>query len=468
MKFNLKQDSSFEIQSSNGKNLLEAKEASGSALMQEITWSELKDLRDSSQLIQGQFYRITDYTCTTITTNTSSAGHVFDIIVLALERNKLSEEASAIQHDGDTYFSNSKLESWQIWYCLDNDTNRFAWANITNGKGVIYRMIDEFSNDIPYDFKNILFTKTDLYTNAYTFSCIEDSIIKDASLSGINKACHSNIIKPYYSGILRLHFNVFYTTSNVLSCYGNLLKNNCGNNTFGYGCYNNTLGNRCSSNKFKEDVSNNTFGNEFSSNTFEGEARSNIIGNYCNDNTFAASFNDNVFGNSCNGNTFGPTSISNVLGNSCYDNTFGDHCQHNNFGNYFQRNFVGSTCCYNLFGNYCYNNHLGYSCQNNTFGNSCGSNKCGSYCESNTFGNDCYNIIFGTSDSTISRCKYNIVDSGCYDIYINSEDENGDLHYIHIHFGVKGTSDNYKTITINRGLSYTIDVYPVGSTEMFI
>jgi len=48
---------------------------------------------------------------------------------------------------GLDYFDNSKLEAWKLKYCLDNDTSRFAWADEVNGKGVIYRMVDEFNND---------------------------------------------------------------------------------------------------------------------------------------------------------------------------------------------------------------------------------------------------------------------------------------------------------------------------------
>ena len=90
------------------------------------TWSALKSLRDGGTLVPGRFYRITDYTTTTSTLNTSSAGHQFDIIVLALSNNSLSEEASAALHDGDTYFANNKLNAWRVRYCLDNDTSRFA------------------------------------------------------------------------------------------------------------------------------------------------------------------------------------------------------------------------------------------------------------------------------------------------------------------------------------------------------
>lgn len=130
-----------------------------------ITYSALVTARNGSNLIPGTWYRITDYQCTTTQEGTSSANHQFDILVLATNVNTLSEEARAIQHESDTYFANSKLNAWKIWYCLDNDTTKFAWADSTNGKGVIYRMIDEFNNECGYDFKNIKFSN-----GYYTFT----------------------------------------------------------------------------------------------------------------------------------------------------------------------------------------------------------------------------------------------------------------------------------------------------------
>lgn len=93
-----------------------------------ITHSELKTLRDNSQLISGTFYRITDYECTTTQADSRSANHPFDIIVQALDESTLSENAQAIHHEGDEYFANAKLEAWQLKYTLDNDASRFAWA----------------------------------------------------------------------------------------------------------------------------------------------------------------------------------------------------------------------------------------------------------------------------------------------------------------------------------------------------
>ena len=96
-----------------------------------ITYAELKSLRDSSKLIPGKQYRIIDYITSTAQENTKSAGHQFDIIVTADDVNRLNEKARAIQHEGDTYFKDSNLSAWEIWYCLDNDTNRFSWANVS-------------------------------------------------------------------------------------------------------------------------------------------------------------------------------------------------------------------------------------------------------------------------------------------------------------------------------------------------
>ena len=139
--------------------------------MVETTYADLKSMRDNGTLTPGMWYRITDYVCTTTQSNTISAGNKFDVIVLATGTNSLSEQARAINHtpqEGETdYFANSNLSAWQIWYCLDNATTRFTWADSTNGKGVIYRMIDEWGNECGYDFKNIMYVRYKLIAPVY-------------------------------------------------------------------------------------------------------------------------------------------------------------------------------------------------------------------------------------------------------------------------------------------------------------
>ena len=124
-----------------------------------ITWSELKSLRDTNSLVPGAQYRITDYvTLTKSASEYTSAQHAFDIIVTADSTNTLNENAGAIQHEGDTYFVNSNLSAWKLKYKLDNDIEKFDWVD-DNCKGVIYEMVDEFDNNLPYDFKNIQFKR---------------------------------------------------------------------------------------------------------------------------------------------------------------------------------------------------------------------------------------------------------------------------------------------------------------------
>lgn len=124
-----------------------------------VKYADLVGMRDAGKLIPGQLYRITDYVTTTTQADTMSAGHAFDIIVMATAGNRLSENAWAALHKNDTYFAEARLEAWRLKYSIDNDVNRFAWADAESGKGVIYEMQDEWENRCGYDFKNILYKR---------------------------------------------------------------------------------------------------------------------------------------------------------------------------------------------------------------------------------------------------------------------------------------------------------------------
>jgi hypothetical protein len=78
-------------------------------------------------------------------------------------------------------------------------------------KGVIYYMKDEFGNECPYDFKNMLFTKTDSYTNAYTFNKIISGVANDVSVAQTSsQKCENNKMERYIdNGKHRLNYNVF-------------------------------------------------------------------------------------------------------------------------------------------------------------------------------------------------------------------------------------------------------------------
>ena len=285
-------------------------------MMIEVTYAELKALRDNKQLVPGQQYRITDYVTTTAQVNTQSAGHQFDIIVVADSEDKLNENARAIQHSGDTYFANSKLESWELKYCLDNDTNRFSWAQAPGGTGVIYHMKDEWNNECPYDFKNIQFKRWEVtaysavpslvvdgednyYGYYYGAKGLDDNNVLSNATYGSNSgwfytfALKDLASSEWYDYTVVNSLGLKSDEENEIVCYGNKIKEvkdeyNSGkgeipimlNNIVFFNCYTDL-----SDTSYAEDYSDcfyNTFGNDCDSNTF---------GNSCGSNTFTTNYN---------------------------------------------------------------------------------------------------------------------------------------------------------------------------------
>ena len=591
-----------------------------------VTWEELKELRDTGKLVPGHHYRITDYV-TTIANDPEarSAGHPFDIIVLATATDTLSEEAHAIRsaRDTDNYFADANLNAWKLWYCLDNDNTRFAFANkdgipsypqdatiqfvwrtkditadtnvsfnlyhetngnlfamengeddlyaselfegdnhvfyaatlrelldegmdmsslisfgvkviddglwnegsyieircndaivgtimangspytsqaydlatlfdpskqLQLGKGVIYRMIDEWSNDCPYDFKNVQFKRyrvidvsangelseldgkyygyNDYMTNleiedendfvwAYTFSSVdddgnwldyslkrEDAIYTESEfgdwgyLHQFKKGrCEYNLIRHCYAAVtiddacyraLALNNIVLISTIDELcGLYGEMLLNE-----FGTGNYNMTV---------KDNPEKNAFGNK---------CYNNIVGSY--GNTFGNYFQRNTFGNGCDSNTFGNGCSWNTFGNGCDSNTFGNYFQRNTFGNYFQRNTFGNGCDSNTFGNGCDSNTFGNGCEGNTFGNYFQRNTFGNGCSWNTFGNYFQRNTFG------NNCRYITVHNGVQ--YVSITGGSTDSSYVQnaqILNGTRGSDTSNKLqISFQEGADY--------------
>lgn len=465
----------------------------------ETTWANLKTLRDGSNLVPGSYYRITDYTCVTCQENTKSAGHQFDIIVQALDTNKLSEEARATQHAGDTYFANSNLGVWKIWYCLDNDTSRFSWVQgsdeehatydgdpyyydsfldteinnvyyygfsdgntsivystkrypenydtvytLNNGtmiqedswisdyvfaeKGVIYRMIDEFGNDCPYDFKNIQFTRklsgseldnsngTDTWCYTFTLYSVESDDYHDFSIYG---DLHTDD-----GGIIGCRDNKIGSCSVGRSGYlGGPIKLN--NNVF-FGIY--------------SDINDHSSSDEYS----------DMIGN--------------CLGLNCSYNTFGIGCIDNTFDIGCVDNTFGNFCSGNTLKANCETNFFHGNDSNNTLDVSCYNIHLGINCNSNSFGIYNGGVNLGNYCDCNTFGSNCEGIYFGSSiNNRINYVRYVSIKSNCSDLCITSTDTTANssnyLQNVEINSGTKAfPGSNLNIVIPNRNLQHTTKV----------
>ena len=450
------------------------------SIMQKVTYEQLVGLRQANKLVEGHWYRITDYQCTTTQEGTQSAGHQFDIIVRADDKYALNENAFAIEHEGDTYFQNANLSAWELKYCLDNDTNRFAWADPTNGKGVIYYMKDEFNNECPYDFKNIqyVFEEGFEYNKWGRTYAVNRNSSLDTEVDGTMYYGYTANSKPdgwtdnncYTKNLVTSVSEPLYSAPNgSLLTGGNIIKVNIesfiaytfddnGNDATlatEHRCYNNHISPYYFSNYYgggyknyfilnsifaKKDLDTNLYFNN------------NIFGNGCHNITLSGANYNNIFGNGCYNITFGDNCTNNTFGNNCYNNVFGINCSNNTFGNGCGGNTFGDGCSYNIFENSCYNITFGDNCTNNTFGNNCANSTFGNNCSYNIFGDGCVSNTFGSSTQSPQAYFENIIfENGNKLIHLTcnqTTSSSSKCQNILVALGVNNTN-TVKTITID-------------------
>lgn len=451
--------------------------------MVSTTWAELKVLRDEGQLIPGQTYRITDYICATTQDGTRVESHPYDIIVTADSETALSEIARACTHDAESaeYYQYALIEAWELKYSLDNNKNRFAWADEENGHGVVYYLKDDHGNECPYDFKQIQFIRYKITT------CTVSSLVgkytslqHGEAITGIDEQnpvwCYTFSYDPESTGIMSDASVMEFNADNNVDVSGNVIKafhsyqnsdedtalqiaalnsivffgNVCKFNTFGNNGYFNTFGNNCLSN---------TFGDNFLTNVFGDNCQFNAFGGNCHSNTSGNGYSSNVFGNFCASNTFGDNCSSNRFGNGCTSNMFNGTCSANTFGNNCSSNVLKYNCLSNIFGNSCHSNTFefgshtnifGAKCHDNTFGSSVYFNTLGNECVYNTFGNNCFSNTFGDScnyNTLGDVCGYNTFWGGCRYIDISGGTFSQIKKYYHVLGGVQGTKNSRVSIT---------------------
>lgn len=409
-----------------------------SGTVTEVEYGTLVSLRDRGSLRPGSLYRITDYeTAVANDPEARSAGHLFDIVVRALAPDTLSEEAAAVRSARDTagYFAAARPEAWKVKYCLDNDTTRFQWADPANGRGVIYRLVDEWGNDCPYDFKNVQFRRyrvrddsadgllADLantysglnaemegltadtadYVWAYTFSLGDRSAAPtDASMLGFGDGgyhtgyCGGNVLmpsscgmnadgKPYHAFCLNNVVWFGHISSPSVLMHGNRVEGECVNmtlsgyrNRISHSSYSIVMADRCASNTLGYVCHIITLGNSCSANALGNNCAITIFCNSCSNNKLDDGCGSNVFNSGCHNTEMGAGCMGIFLGaTSCY-NKMGSICRNIRFG---------TMCMNNVIGNYSENNILGNDCMYNTLGNACMGNTLGDGCVGKTLGN---------------------------------------------------------------------------------
>lgn len=462
-----------------------------------VLWADLVQLRDNGELTAGAYYRITDYNFITSKLGVQSGGHQFDIVVLAISDEMLSETAFAVRHAGDHYFEREittggiewlytvytdeyaenygdvidhpddlhstdvfcdydydehpltgdivpvlfktdaeeyafddpdyndvfyysgtydldgdeydlwakyeggvfmhqyaltpvvvvddvltvspipetktvpvNMNAWELKYCLDNDKELFAWAD-THGKGVIYYLKDEFGNEAPYDFKNVMFQRRYISAVDYSYlSAIRGRYFGEASYQYITTTNTTqfwytfsnddgtdgslfgdsayNVIEPWIvdgqrqlNDILAVETSgaQFLKSCNTLTVYGgnnaafngcnNLLIFSCGGSTF-YQMRNSTL----------QGITSCTFNGGWN---IRGAGTGTSTFNSCWDIDLGNNLATAEFGGGCNGIR---------VGNYCSRIKLGEGCANITFGNYNVAIVIGMACSTITFSNY--------------------------------------------------------------------------------------------------------------------
>lgn len=438
----------------------------------------------------------------------------------------------------DTYFNSSNLAAWQIWYSLDNDTSRFAWAlgesytyveckgndiqdevrnfiikvdavddgfvsndikalykycladyseiyfaedgriynegevqigeyNIVKGKGVIYRMIDEFGNDCPYDFKNILFKRSLIFdygyaqysedgdeTWVYTFAGQsfhinngEWSDMLDGSLESPfghmsdedTSTFHNNVIKPYIKTFdeeeVRSNAGRRYLNDNVFLGYWEEIGSIGEEDAPYYYSY------CCNNNKLEEDCHANSFGIDCRTNTLERGCCDNILSEHC---------------------------CSNVFGTVCTLNFFGSGCRNNIFGYESNRNTLGNYCSFNVWGAFCSGNTLGDNCIQNTFCSCSSENNLGESCNYNTFGQDCFGNRFEDQQGVASDVCYNKIDDNVHNVRFWVDDLPGEYRLVRYHHIYRGVNNREVELYTERTCETCVAIDSNGNLVEFV
>lgn len=523
----------------------------------EVTHQELVDLKNSSQLIPGTKYRITDYVTKYQVRDIVSMEKPFDLIVTAIDVNVLDSKANAVQHAGETYFAACDMSKWELWYDLEKNapkrivmdgelllnepvtfnlsyiTEKIMFENVEyhayegvldgvliyvlsdseitdvnqeykivginpenkemmeiplqlpiveisqggGNTGFIYRMIDEYLNDCPYDFKNL---KKGDGTYTFSYSSSDDTIL-DASLTGI---AYSNKI----SGTHKIDGSILYNTFSI-----NGLDSFIAFNEIGEDSKYNTI-----TSAIKCGATNVKIGNSSSNNTisiYTHASQSVLCGEYANI----------TIGNLCNNNNISGYDIT--IGDNSSDNDL-DRVAQLTIGKFANENHatiasmthIGDNCCRNTIYSYTGNNIIDHNSSDNAIGQRSHFNLITS--ESN--GNDVKgsnNKLFGASSNIISgvnnvfeagadnnviygsyntfkqnamynqvkrefenaayrnqvnwvtfdeNCSYNVLWNEGYDPEADSEDRYDDyrIQNVHVLKGVCGTSTSYNSIRI--------------------
>ena len=537
-----------------------------------VTHAELVAMRDAGELIAGRRYRIIDFVTTTSQPDTRSAGHRFDIIVMADSSSTLNENATAIKHkfteeelvvptyflwrsdndadygiitkvrvpqslddivgrytnDGEEYISNkmlgnytelssanedemllkwlytneddpndtesgtdtysfvseitfdetddpnyfadSKLNAWQLKYCLDNDITRYLYTDPEKGKGVIYYLEDEFGNKGDFDFKNIQHKRYKVTDDS------ADGILSllDGQYVGFNADMQDLIIEddsdyiwafsasmPSYSldeDTEELNLDM----TNQLDATLNRLPEGTGIDADGGGYAHPVIfckNNRFVTHQISMSLDDGTWVYPYRVSNivlfcypkyFSGDdvIPARVEFENCSDNVLASDsdfitansmFSRNTFLTANSNLIFGRSVGRTIFKGDCYRCTFGGEIWETTFGGDIWRTTFGGYIENTTFGGNIRNTTFGGDIWRTTFGGGLSSCTFGGYIENTTFGGYIYGSTFGG----------NIVDTT-----FGGNLSNGHIHGYLYHFTIGKEGETWTNLVINPGVEY--------------
>lgn len=333
----------------------------GGFTITDITYTALKNLRDTSTLAPG-YYRITDF-ATIYDQPDYDSGGLFKgvlvtktgitepLIVFALSTSELHARAYSELFPRDI-----------INYYID-----FTSTEVTSSpaKGRIVYREDSNYNKASYDFRAALFIRYESFPTSGIFNVINDNggtMIETDTFNGVITDCMYNNL---------MVTNGFELFPNII--FGNFSNNNI----IGIGSYNMTMSGYNYSNEFGTACGNILFTGDASNNKIGSNTTEFILGNNNNYNEFGTYTTgiigdnniNNVFGDN-NNITFGNSNSSNRFGN--YNTiTFGDSNIQNTFGHNNVAVFI-DTNERNTIGHLNPNISFGTGNKQNTLGNRSG------------------------------------------------------------------------------------------------
>ena len=396
--------------------------------LEEKTYEELRALADSSALIVGKRYILSDYMTVYFQPYTKvvkSSGVTEKLILTAVSANTFDRTAYSLSFPQDlvTYdFRNCETEH--------EETK-------TSRKGLILRRYDRTLNiDCPGDWRTQKWPRFRVSTEGmetydfntggavtkFAYYVIGEDIYKaikggtpDLSLTTADppKNYFVKVVEDYANNWFFAKsipaLNLKYDKTEVKEYYTFDLNGEEGSRY----CYNISIGEPPTKEKDASLLggANNVF--KFTSyaaaphdiNALDAFVN-NTIGNNCLYASFAQGFMNNTLDTDCGHQNIGPNCFNNIFGafsglntfqSKCYNNIFGAYCHSNNLGVNCYNNYFGDECYSIVMDSYCHENNLGYLSHGNRFGSYCFANTLGHYCSHNSFESNCSGNVFQPS-----------------------------------------------------------------------